>query len=375
MSENEFPSTSPPWLVLSLVAYRLDPKTLTVASCVCKSWSVCMSSDQIWQPICAALYPSLSNLHRSSASSASSAATTASVSYRRLFTLGYTAEMRRLQKPLKPQLSLDDIVFAVDIYNNYSCINTTIKPGNELVLDDYFSFRFSLDYGGNPNPVVVKELDDLRITWNVVLKGFRSVFTMMDCQGKGSVVLGLEGWFSKELPPSGCCAGVGSASGLAADLRLGLKKENGGGVILEKMSVGVMNIMSWRYACIDDTLSSGDPVDPTTKAWRNKPDPGQCSSDDESYFTPAATYGRHLTSGGILLNPECIHPLPICNRRPSVHNYYREKYVDDQGPPVLGIVSEKRGSAFIENLHEFGLPNPSIAAITGGEETFGRTAL
>lgn len=94
-------SSSPPWLVISLVAYHLDPKTLTIASCVCKSWYVCMSSNHLWEPICSSLYPSLSNLHASNPT----------VPYRRLFTLGYTAQKRRLQKPTKPQLSLHDIMF------------------------------------------------------------------------------------------------------------------------------------------------------------------------------------------------------------------------------------------------------------------------
>ena len=95
-------------------------------------------------------------------------------------------------------------------------------------------------------------MDNLRVTWNVVLGGLRSVFTMMDCKGKGSFVLGLEGWFSKELPHSGCCSS-GDASGLVADLRLGLRK-SGGKVMVEKISVGVLSILSWRYVCIDDAL-------------------------------------------------------------------------------------------------------------------------
>lgn len=242
-------SSSPPWLVLSLVAYHIDPKTLTIASSMCKSWYVCMSSNHLWEPICASLYPSLSNLHTSNPT----------MPYRRLFTLGYTAQKRRLQKPTKPQLSLHDIMFVIDIYNGSSyCLSTIVKAGDELDVDSDSLFRFNIYYDLG-NLVVVEDMDDLRITWNVLSKGFESVFTIIDCQGNGSVVLGLEGWFSKELPPSGCCSGVGSASGLPTDLRLGLRESGDDGVgskraMVEKISVGVMNTVSWRYARIDDTL-------------------------------------------------------------------------------------------------------------------------
>ncbi|KAL3533685.1 hypothetical protein ACH5RR_007206 [Cinchona calisaya] len=242
MSEKSLKS-SPPWLVLSLVANHLDPKTLTIASTVCKSWYICMSSDHLWQPICSAIYPSLSNLRSANAA----------IPYRRLYTLGCTSEKRRLQKPLKPLLSLDNIFFSIDIYNSTSsCLGTTIKPGNELPIDKNFLFRFDIDC--RECSVCIDALDDLRVVWNVVLKGFESVFTMMDCKGKGSFVLGLEGWFSKELPPSGCCSGGDAASGLVADLRLGLSECSGGKVMVEKMSVGVLSIVSWRYVCIDDAL-------------------------------------------------------------------------------------------------------------------------
>nr|XP_027069222.1 probable F-box protein At5g04010 [Coffea arabica] len=245
MSEKSLKS-SPPWSVLSLVANHLDPKTLIIASCVCKSWSICMSSDHLWKPICSTLYPSLCNLR----------AANLAVPYRRLYNLGCVSEKLRLQKPLKPHLSLDSIIFAIDVFNGNVCLSTTIKPGNQLVVDKSFLFHFDIDAdlgNGHGDPsVAIEALDSLRVTWNVVLGGLRSVFTMMDCKGKGSFVLGQEGWFSKELPQSGCCSS-GDASGLVADLRLGLRQSGGKGMV-ERISVGVLSILSWRYVCIDDAL-------------------------------------------------------------------------------------------------------------------------
>ncbi|KAG8367854.1 hypothetical protein BUALT_Bualt16G0115900 [Buddleja alternifolia] len=230
---------SPPWQVLDLVTHHLDPKTLATASAVCKSWYISMSSDHLWHPICSATYPSLSNLHP-----------TTPTPYSKLYSLGRAADNRRLQPPPKPHLSMHDLIFAIDIHNNHKHIITVVKPGGELKLDRNGLFRFDIevDSGGSFEAAV----DSLRITWNVVLEGFKGVFTMMESKGKGSFVLGLKGWFSKELPSPGCCSGS-AASGLVADLRLGLR-ESGGKVVVEKMSVGVLSIVSWRYVCVDDAL-------------------------------------------------------------------------------------------------------------------------
>lgn len=112
-------------------------------------------------------------------------------------------------------------------------------------------FQFDIDVHAD-SLVAIGALDELRITWNVVLEDLGGVFSMMDCRGKGSFVLGLEGWFSEELPPPGCCSSA-VPSGLAADVRLGLR-ERCGKVLIEKVSVGVLSIISWRYMRIDDVL-------------------------------------------------------------------------------------------------------------------------
>ncbi|KAK6127300.1 hypothetical protein DH2020_038963 [Rehmannia glutinosa] len=241
------PPHSPPWQVLELVSHHLDPETLATAACVSKSWSISMSSDHIWQPFCSSTYPALSNL---------SAAGGGGVPYCKLFSLGRAAEIRRLQKPPKPRLSLQDLIFAIDVVQNRDDrLATVIKPGDQLKLDRNGIFRFDIDVEGDDETAAFEAVDSLRIIWNVVLKGFRGVFTMMDCKGKGSFVLGLEGWFSKELPAAGggCCCSGGGASGLVADLRLGMR-ESEGKVVVEKVSVGVLSIVSWRYVCVDDAL-------------------------------------------------------------------------------------------------------------------------
>ncbi|CAL5423150.1 unnamed protein product [Camellia sinensis] len=245
-------SSSSPWQVLVLVANHLDPKTLDIASCVSKSWFISMSTDHLWQPICSTHFPSLSTLHFADST----------VPYHRLYSLGRISAKRRLQKPRKPHLSLNNLMFTIDVvHNNNSRVFTVLKLGAELKTDPNGMFRFDIDVDGEKMLVGDDDLGGLRLVWNVVLEGYKGVFTMMECRGRGS-----DGWwffFSKEFPSPGCCSGVGK-SGLVADLRLGLggKGESAGAgagkMVVEKVGVGVLSIVSWRYVSVDDALREHD---------------------------------------------------------------------------------------------------------------------
>ncbi|KAK9289461.1 hypothetical protein L1049_007616 [Liquidambar formosana] len=230
--ETELVNSSPPWEVLVLVAHHLDPKTLAIASCVCKSWLNCMSSDQHWNSVCSTHYPSLFNLKL----------THPAVPYRRLYALGHTASKRRLQNPSKPHISLENLVFAIDIQNHDSHIATISIPGEDLVCSQNELFQFDINVG-QERSTAIAVLEGVKVTWNIVLKGWRGVFCVMDCEGKASFVNGTEGWFSVELPPPGCCSSE-IASGLLADLRLGFRSgcESGGMLRLENVGVGLLSV-------------------------------------------------------------------------------------------------------------------------------------
>ncbi|XP_060186449.1 probable F-box protein At5g04010 isoform X2 [Lycium barbarum] len=259
-------SSQPPWQVLVLVANHLDPKTLAIASCVCKSWSTSMSLDQIWQPLCSTHYPSLSTLHNFDNNNNNSDKNdfNVSYSYRRLYALGKTASNRRLKQPSKPHISLNNIIFALNIYKNSTSKVALVKHGSQLSFDKKGIFRFDIDVeqwrripgsstdtkNGDLGPF--DTLGDLRVTWDVILDGYKGVFSVMNCKGKGRFVLGLEGWFLEELPTPGCCSSD-TVSGLVADLRLGLKVEDGRAMV-EKISAGILSIVSWRYLFVEDAL-------------------------------------------------------------------------------------------------------------------------
>ncbi|CAN4106620.1 unnamed protein product [Withania somnifera] len=253
MVSSSSPKQAPPWQVVVLVSNHLDPKTLAIASCVCKSWSISMSSDQIWQPLCCSHYPSLSTLHSFTNNNEEN------LSYRRLYALGQRASNRRLKQPLEPCISLNNIIFALNIYKNSTCMVSLVKQGSQLSFDRKGIFRFDIDgisdirnglKNGDLGPF--DALGDVRVTWDIILEGYKGVFNVMNCKGKGRFVLGLEGWFSEELPPPGCCSSD-TVSGLVADLRLGLKVEDGKAMV-EKMSAGVLSIVSWRYLFVEDAL-------------------------------------------------------------------------------------------------------------------------
>lgn len=234
----------PPWEVVLLVSHHLDPKTLAVASCVCKSWCASMSSDNLWKPVCASHFPSLSALQ----------STDPALPYYRIYALGFAASRCCPRSPAKPRLSLDNLVFVVDVRSEDLRITTVSKLGDEIAPNPNGLFRFELSTGEECLSTM-EIMDHVRITWIVAIRGWKAVFTMMECDGKASFIPGAEGWFSQELPSPGCCSNA-AASGLVADLKLGFcsRRATGGSIKVESVSVGILSMARWRYASMDDGL-------------------------------------------------------------------------------------------------------------------------
>ena len=79
------------------------------------------------------------------------------------------------------------------------------SPCDALSVDAPGMFRFDVVY----NCAVLREgVEEVRMAWNMVLRGWKGVFTMMERMGKMGFRLDGEGWFSQELPALGCCFGV-----------------------------------------------------------------------------------------------------------------------------------------------------------------------
>ncbi|KAK8315256.1 hypothetical protein V6Z11_D01G226600 [Gossypium hirsutum] len=221
----------PPWEALVMVAHYLDPQTLALASCVSKSWCQAMSLDVVWRPLCSSSFPSLSNLKISYPS----------VPYHRLYATGLAAFKRRHNPPSKPRLSIDNIVFTIQLSTKGVPIFTIAEVASKMNNNQVFKFDVGVKHGSFKG---IKGLEEMKVTWNVVLKGWEAIFTMMDWQGKLSC-RAVEGWFSEELPCAGCCSSeVGS--GIVADLKVDME--------VEKVSVGILRVVDWRYVSIEDGL-------------------------------------------------------------------------------------------------------------------------
>ncbi|XP_028230432.1 uncharacterized protein LOC114410685 [Glycine soja] len=99
-------------------------------------------------------------------------------------------------------------------------------------------FRFSV---GCDNTILREVVEEVRMVWNVVLRGWRGVFTMMEHVGKVGFVPDGEGWFSQELPMSGCCFGA-----VVVDLKVGMCEadgENVNQIRVNEVSVGILSIV------------------------------------------------------------------------------------------------------------------------------------
>ncbi|OVA11684.1 hypothetical protein BVC80_8979g38 [Macleaya cordata] len=281
----------PPWEVVVLVSQYLDSKTLTIASCVCKSWFISMSSDQLWKPLCFTHYPSLSSLyhhhHYNYPTTTTTTTTATTLSYRRLYALGHiSSKLRRLRNPSIPRISLNHLIFAVDIFNgNSDHIFTLGKAGDDLIRfnnNGVFHFDVDVDFDDDDDDVSRSSTVEMwsgemmRVTWSIVMKGWRGVFMVMDCTGSGGMSVGGGGerWFSEELPSSpGCCCCCSSnysknceRSGLVAELGLGFSSIDGNTTTgsegeeevkmrrVEKVRMGVLSVGSWRYTSLNDAL-------------------------------------------------------------------------------------------------------------------------
>lgn len=235
-----------PWEIVSLVSDHLDPKTLSVVSCVNKSWNKLMSSDFLWERICDQYYPSLLKLHRSSD-------TCATFSYRSLYAMALAASKRKPPIPLKPRLSLTDLVFAIDIHTNDDRSFSVLKPCSELKAnkDGLFQFQFNFNVEEEEEEDLVdfesKKGDISSVTWNVLKKeDWPRIFTVIDGAAQQTNSHdGAEKTFTKNVLATACCPS-NPDSGMKAELRLELARR--------KITLAFINSLTWRYLTLDDAL-------------------------------------------------------------------------------------------------------------------------
>ncbi|XP_026425613.1 probable F-box protein At5g04010 [Papaver somniferum] len=263
MSQSPAVPPPPPWEVVGLVCQYMNPETLALCSCVCKLWYDTMSSDQIWKPICFTHYPPLSFLFQQQHHHNSHPTT---IPFRRLYALGYvSSKIRGLRNPSKPRISMEDLIFAVDVFKGNSHVLNIARQGEDLVYKDGV-FRFDSDVNFELKDDMCG--DTMRVTWSIVMKGWTGVFLAMDCEGKGMSIGyggGGERWFSQALPASpGCCwcsfpssvisSNCNNKNGLLAELGLCFSSVTSRRKKMDKVKMGFLSVGSWRYTNMDDAL-------------------------------------------------------------------------------------------------------------------------
>jgi len=113
---------------------------------------------------------------------------------------------------------------------------------------------FCFGMGCESGLLLKEEEEELRVTWNVVLKGWGGVFTMVEREGKVRLVSGGEEWFWEELPVPGCCSGA-VVSAMLGDLKVAMcEVKDGSGMKVEEVSVGILRVGDWRYVSVEDGL-------------------------------------------------------------------------------------------------------------------------
>lgn len=238
----------PPWEALSLVAEFLDPKSLALASCVCKSWREVMSADHLWLSHLLSNFPSAKQFLAGGATSP-----------RELFAVLRSASLRRRRNPPPPRISLADLVFAVDVFRrgNETCLLSLAKRGSELTKTEVFHFEIE---PGCPAAVECGA-DEMRVTWTVVMVGCRGALSMMEGVAKGRNVGSNAVWFSEELPKPECCCSQAAVAGGGGTLmaEVGLEFSSGGEGDgrrrrVERVRVGMMADLGCRYLGLDDAL-------------------------------------------------------------------------------------------------------------------------
>lgn len=223
-------------VIFDLLAHLLDPKSLAVASCVCKSWNSIAASDHLWKPLCLSQYPSIAGQ-----------AAASTVSPRRLFALLYASSTRRHCGPCAPRICLADLIFAVDVFDGSSLVFSVCRPGEELVAvyDGVFRFDVAVEDGGSEG----WRLDgrrEVRVAWNVVTKGLTGAMLMLDRVAKGGMIGG-ELSFSEEIRGPACCW---RSIRVVAEVGIGFGSERS----VEKVNFRLMSSTECRYLTLNEGL-------------------------------------------------------------------------------------------------------------------------
>lgn len=241
------------WHMLLQVFGMLDGKSLAMAASVSHLWSQVATQEDLWKDLCLAKWPSLD-------SQAGVSVVNEAGSYRQLYVLRYQAQ-RGCFGHVKPWLSMDDLIFLVDVTaaaaEEVAC--SFIRRGGELcpvfVCDDMFRFLAVLREEEQGKAAVggLGEMKGLKVSWAVMVKGSQRVFQVMNSKNAGHAMMGNACiCFSECLPDHSGCAPGFSQHVAEVDLRFGVRED--GNLVTAEVCLGIMNTLTWRYFSQDEAL-------------------------------------------------------------------------------------------------------------------------
>ncbi|GLJ53807.1 hypothetical protein SUGI_1148510 [Cryptomeria japonica] len=235
------------WHLLLQVFSCLDGPSLGRATCACKAWREVGVQEDLWQQICRAKWPSLD-------SNAGSCVVKQAGGYRRLFARRFQAQhAQHRSDEEKPCLSLQSLIFLVDVTVGNEVLCSFVRRGHELSGGEVFQFTVSLCDGevvGKGREVEkIEALRNVKVSWAVMVMGSDRVFQVMDSIKAGQVIGGGCS-FWEALADHRCCCAPGMSQHLA-EVGLGLGV-NGG---LQEVSLALLNTLDWRYFSIAHALT------------------------------------------------------------------------------------------------------------------------
>ncbi|KAM7265245.1 hypothetical protein ACFE04_002928 [Oxalis oulophora] len=181
------PPPPPSQEVLNLVGGHLDPQSVAIASCVCKSWNDTLSSEDIWRDVCKIHYPSLAAVVSDPPLPMDRRLAPVSlppVTYRRLCAMGFSAVLRRHKHVVpKIRISIDDLIFNIVVKTRYDRENPIISLWNPSPCPSTEGrFKFNIETDPVDLVGVPEQCQYVQyvVTWNVFLKGWRGMHSIMD---------------------------------------------------------------------------------------------------------------------------------------------------------------------------------------------------
>eukprot|EP01018_Ginkgo_biloba_P030908 Gb_14651 [translate_table: standard] len=244
------------WQALTLVFAKLDGRSLARASCVSKAWSHVSRQKDLWRELCLSKWPSLD-------SESGAFVVKEAGGHMKLYALRYEAQQKSPLKDLKPRLSMENLIFMLDVSYRDEVLCSLIRKGDELgpvfmAGNAQGLFHFTVDvYNWEGAEAVgwdIHDVKDFKVSWAMMVKGCHKVFQLLHTTRPGHT-MGHTCNFSDTLPAPPALS-TGSYHHVAeVNLVMGCAASGGANLRLCQLCFCILNTVTWRYFSQNDALT------------------------------------------------------------------------------------------------------------------------